>query len=217
MTPPPNLFPPYIQPHTTSSPTAPAAPLLPSNQSARPPRRAHSHFSLFPKLKHEGNFIVTKHKNSPDAQPAKIARILSSFTKMGSFAKISSDATGDTTLHPPPLGLEQVIYAALRRPGCARGKSLFDVVFNTNAATYRRQVMAPNSRRRVGFDAIRIVQPGRIQACHPMGQQLHSGTCHAIAFQGHAGHPAAHRGSSPFLIDRLRGCGAGAEIDKLLK
>jgi hypothetical protein len=44
------------------------------NQSARHPRRAHSHLSFFPKLKHEGNVIVTKHKNTPDAPP-EVARI----------------------------------------------------------------------------------------------------------------------------------------------
>jgi hypothetical protein len=39
--------------------------------------------------------MFTKHKNTPDAQPAKIPRIV------GSFAKIGSDATSGTALHPP--------------------------------------------------------------------------------------------------------------------
>ena len=100
----PNLFPPYIQPHNHPLPSHASAPLLPSNQARDTSRGPNSHLSLFPKLKHEGKFIVTKHKNTPDAQPAEIARILGSSSKMASFAKISSEATSDTAPHPPMPG-----------------------------------------------------------------------------------------------------------------
>jgi len=64
--------------------------------------------------------MFSKHKNTPDAQPVKIARILSSLTKMGSFLKICSDATCDTTLHPHPR-LNRNVVALNRRLKPSRG------------------------------------------------------------------------------------------------